>query len=546
MSAPTAPAPAMTHREILVVLGGLMTGLLLAALDQTIVSTALPTIVGELGGLTHLSWVVTAYLLTSTASTPLYGKISDLYGRKPVFQFAIVVFLVGSVLAGLSQEMWQLVATRAVQGLGAGGLMALTLAIIGDIIPPRERGRYQGFFGAVFGLSSVLGPLLGGFFVDNLTWRWIFWINLPLGLLALVATSATLHLPHRRREHSIDYLGAALLVAAVSSILLGLVQGQESGWTGPQVPALFAAGVALGAAFVWWESRAAEPILPLRLFGNSIFSVTNAVAFVLGFGMFGAIVFLPIYLQIVQGASPTVSGLLLLPLVLGILTASMGSGQAITRTGRYKVFPVVGTAVMTVGLLLLSRLDAETPRWLAGSYMLVFGLGLGLVMQVLVIAVQNAVDTSDLGVATSANAFFRSMGGTFGTAIFGAILSAQLTSGLARRLPGGGAVDPASVTGSPAAIAALPPGVREPVIASFVDALQVVYLTAAPITLVAFGLTLLLREIRLRSGSDADEGSDSGAPDGGPPGGGPPGGGAPDGGAPDGGAPARPAGVLAD
>ncbi|MDQ1536986.1 MAG: hypothetical protein QOE58_1379, partial [Actinomycetota bacterium] len=363
-----------THRQIMVILSGLMTGMLLAALDQTIVSTALPTIVGDLGGLQHLSWVVTAYLLASTASTPLYGKISDLYGRKPVFRFAIIVFLIGSALAGLSTQMWQLIGARGVQGLGAGGLMALAFAIIGDVIPPRERGRYQGYFGGVFAVSSVAGPLLGGFFVEHLSWHWIFFINIPLGLVALVVTDRALHgLRHVRREHSIDYLGAALLVAGVTTFLLGMVNGREAGWASPEIVGLLGCGLVLSAIFIWWESRATEPILPLRLFGNRIFSVSSAIGFSIGFAMFGAIVFLPVYLQIVQGVTPTQSGLQLLPLMAGLLTASVVSGRRITTTGRYKRFPIAGTAITAMSLALLSTLGSATPYWRTALFMLSLG-----------------------------------------------------------------------------------------------------------------------------------------------------------------------------
>jgi EmrB/QacA subfamily drug resistance transporter len=494
-----------THRQILVILFGLMTGMLLASLDQTIVSTALPTIVGDLGGLQHLSWVVTAYLLASTASTPLYGKISDLYGRKPVFRFAIVVFLIGSALAGLSTQMGQLIAARGIQGLGAGGLMSLAFAIIGDVIPPRERGRYQGYFGAVFAVSSVAGPLLGGFFVDHLSWHWIFYINIPLGIVALVVTDRALRgLRHVRREHSIDYVGAALMVAAVSSLLLGLVRGRDAGWTSAEILGYLGAGVLLSVAFVWWESRATEPILPLRLFHNRIFSVANGIGFAIGFAMFGAIVFLPVYLQIVRGVSPTQSGLELLPLMGGLFVSSVSSGRRITTTGRYKRFPIAGTALTALGLALLSTLGADTPYWRVAMYMVTLGLGIGLVMQVLVLAIQNSVDRRDMGVATSSATFFRSMGGTFGTAIFGTVLANQLASQMAERLPAAAlhGISPASLTGSPQVIAALPPAVRGTVIDAFVSALSTVFVTAVPVVLVAFVLTWFLKEITLRGHHD--------------------------------------------
>jgi EmrB/QacA subfamily drug resistance transporter len=503
---PAATGPTyLTHRQIMVVLSGLMLGMLLAALDQTIVSTALPTIVGELGGLNQLSWVVTAYLLTSTAATPLYGKISDLYGRRPVYIFAILVFVAGSMLAGLSQSMWQLVATRAMQGLGAGGLMALTFAIIGDIIPPRERGRYTGYFTGVWGLASVAGPLLGGFFTEQLSWRWIFYINVPLGVVALVVVNAVLHVPFQRREHSIDYLGAALIVSGVSSLLLALVwAGDRYPWGSATIVSLLVAATLLLVTFVFWEGRATEPILPLRLFRNSIFSMTSAVGFVVGTAMFGAIVFIPIYLRVVDGVSPTKAGLLMLPLMVGIIVSSISSGKATTRTGRYKAFPIAGTGLLGLGIFLLSRLDVDTPTWLFSIYFFVVGAGLGLVMQILVLAVQNAVDFRDMGVATSSSQFFRSMGGTIGTAIFGTILSNRLAHNLAERLPPGAApAGGGNIAKSPERIALLPPAIHADVVASFVDALHTVFLVAVPVIAVAFVLSFFIKELPLRGHADA-------------------------------------------
>ncbi len=490
--------PTMTHRQVMVVMSGLMLGVLMAALDQTIVATALPRIVGDFSALEHLSWVVTVYLLTSTASTPLYGKISDLYGRKIVFQFAIVVFLIGSILCGLSQNMGQLIAFRAIQGLGAGGLMVMAITIIGDIVSPRERGRYQGYFGGVFGIASVAGPLLGGYFTEQLTWRWIFYVNVPVALAALVVTSLVLKSTHTRREHKIDYAGSALLVAAVSSLLLVTVWGGRSyPWTSLTILGLSAVGLALTVGFLVREHYASEPILPLSLFRNPVFSVANSVTFIVGLSMFGAIVYLPLYLQVVKGNTPTTSGLMLLPLMAGILAAAIFSGRMITRVGRYKIFPIIGTALMSVGLLLLSRLQVDTSQWVISFDMVVLGLGLGSVMQVLVLAVQNSVDYKDMGVATSSTAFFRTLGGAFGTAIFGAVLTARLHYWEPKLLPAAaqgkvstGSTD--SLFNDPEAIKALPSVVHDAVLEMFVRSISTVYLVALPAVLLAFVLTLVL------------------------------------------------------
>jgi EmrB/QacA subfamily drug resistance transporter len=497
----------LTHRQILVVLGGLMAGMFLAALDQSIVGTALPRIVSDLGGLEHLSWVVTAYLLTATASTPLWGKISDLYGRRPMFQAAIVVFLIGSLVAGAAGSMGVLIGGRAVQGLGAGGLMALALATIGDVIPPRERGRYQGYFGVVFGVSSVAGPLLGGWLTDGPGWQWIFWINIPIGLAALVVTSVALKMPTVRREHSIDYVGAALIVASVTSILLYTAwAGTQYGWTDPFSLALLIAGIALAGVFVFVEARADEPIVPLRLFRNRVYTPTIVFTAIMGLAMFGGIIYLPVYLQVVQGFSPTESGLALLPLVVGIFTTSISSGQLVTRTGRYKIYPIIGAAVTGIALLLLSTLAVDTPYWVLAVYFFVFGAGLGLTLQIVVTAVQNAVERRDMGAATSSVTFFRSMGAAFGTAIFGAVLTNRLAHYLAAAsggsLPAG--PDVSQMANNVQAIQRLPAEIHAVVVEAWVKALDDVFLTAVPVLVVGFVVAFFIPELPLRTASDGD------------------------------------------
>jgi EmrB/QacA subfamily drug resistance transporter len=493
----------LSHRQILAVLGALMLGMLLAALDQTIVATSLPTIVGDLGGLNQLSWVVTSYLLASTVSTPLYGKLGDLYGRKSLFQLAICIFIAGSMLAGLSQNMLELISFRAVQGLGAGGLMVGAQAIIGDVVPPRERGRYQGYMGGVFALSSVAGPLIGGFLTDDVSWRWIFYINVPIAAVALGVTGVVLKTQGRRVSHSIDWLGAFFLAAGASALILMTTWGgTQYPWASVPIVGLGVTGVLLLAAFIVVERRVTEPILPFRLFRNSVFNVAGGVGFVIGLAMFGAITFLPVFLQLVDGASATNSGLNILPLMAGLLVASISSGQIISRRGRYKIFPVVGTALSAVGIFLLSTIDPQTPRVLLSAYMVVLGLGLGCVMQVLVIAVQNAVEQRDLGVGTASATFLRSMGASFGVAIFGAIFSNELASNLRKNLPGSalrGGINPASLEGNPATLAHLPSAIHTGLVNSVSESLHVVFLAAVPILVVAFLLTLLLREIPLRT-----------------------------------------------
>jgi EmrB/QacA subfamily drug resistance transporter len=460
-------------------MSGLMLAMLLAALDQTIVATALTRISRDFHRPDLYSWVVTSYLLTSTVTTPLYGKISDLFGRKRIFQFAIVIFLIGSALSGLSTSMYELIIFRGVQGIGAGGLLSLALSIVGDVIPPRERGRYQGYFGAVFGFASVIGPLVGGLLVEHASWRWVFYVNIPIGLVALVVINRVLTLDHVRREAKIDILGSVLIILGVGLFLVGVQEAGSHAKVTTESGVFALAGLMFVAAFIWWQTRASEPILPLRLFKNRVFAVSSVLGLITGAVMFGAIIFAPQYLQTVRGVSPTSSGLRLLPLLAGLLLCSVGSGRLISKTGHYKIFVVAGTGILTIGTGLLTLVRVNTGSVDYSLILFVVGVGLGLFMQTLILAVQNAIDPADLGVGTSAVTFFRTLGGAIGSSVLGAILIDQER---AARV-----VDIHRY------------GVKLGPLYAFTHGMDRAFLYAVPVAAVAFALSFLLRERTLRS-----------------------------------------------
>ncbi|WP_203989737.1 MDR family MFS transporter [Virgisporangium aurantiacum] len=502
----SAPAPAR-RREVMAVLPGLMLAMLLAMLDNMIVSTAMPRIVGDLHGLSHLSWVVTAYVLGTTVSTPIWGKIGDLYGRKNIFLTSIVIFLIGSALSGAAQTMGELIGFRALQGLGAGGLMVGVMAIIGDLVPPRERGQYQGFMAATMAAATVAGPLVGGYITDHLSWRWAFYINLPLGGLALVMLALQLKLPTRRTEHRIDWLGSGLLAGGITGlVLITTWGGTEYAWGSWQILTLAALAVVLLGAFALVERRAAEPVLSLELFKNRNFTLSTVIVFLLGFSMFGAINFLPLYQQTVQGASATNSGLLLLPMMAGMLVTSLVAGQLITRTGRYKAFPVIGGVLVFAGMALLATVDIDTSRLRTSLFMVALGAGMGLLMQTTMLIAQNSVDQRNLGVASSTTTFFRSIGGSFGVSLFGAVFNRALENDLTKHL-GSAASDVASGAGvaglTPEKLATMPSEVVSALLHGIADSTAAVFLCAAVIAVVVPVAAAFIRHEPLRGAEPA-------------------------------------------
>lgn len=480
----------------------ILLGMLMAALDQTIVATALPTIVANLGGAGHQSWVVTSYLLASTIITALVGKFGDLFGRKRVFQAAVVFFVAGSVLCGLSSSMGMLVASRALQGIGGGGLMVTAMALIGEVIPLRDRGRYQGAMGAVFGVTTVIGPLLGGYFTDHFTWRWAFWINVPISVVVFFVAAAAIPALTDRTKPVIDYTGILLVGLGAAGLTLATSWGGTTyPWGSPMIIGLFVGSVIALCVFAWVESRAAEPILPIRLFGSSVFTVCCVLSFVVGFAMLGALTFLPTYMQFVDGVSATTSGLRTLPMVIGMLTTSMGSGVIVGRTGRYKVFPVAGTAVMAVAFFLMSRMDPSTSAFVQSLFLVILGAGIGMCMQTLVLIVQNTSSFDDLGVATSGVTFFRTIGSSFGAAIFGSLFTNFLHSRIGPAMIASRA--PAAAAASPEALHRLPRQAAAPIVAAYAESLTHVFLWAVPVALVGFVLSLFLRQVPLREFHDS-------------------------------------------
>ncbi len=497
---PAEPEVTPDARAVRPVFGGLLLTMFVAALDQTIMATALPTIAGELGGLSQLTWVVTVYVLAAAALTPIWGKVSDLFGRRGLLRAAILVFLAGSALSGVAQNIPELIAFRALQGAGAGGVMTLAMATVGDIVTPRERGRYQGYIQSVFVLASVAGPLLGGVFVDHLSWRWVFYVNVPIGAVALGLLNRQPRSAQRPAAR-IDFLGAALLAATVSTSLLVTVWGGDRyPWTSPQIIGMALGAIALCGAFVWQERRAPDPVLPLRLFRDRVFVVVSVAAFLATLSLFAAIVFMPLFLQIVTGATATVSGLLVLPMLIASTLSTVVAGRIMTRTGRYKIFPVLGFALMSVGLALLATLGAASGRGAALAFMAVFGLGFGLTTQILVVAIQNAADRREIGTATASANLFRALGGSVGVAVYGAVFSAGLRHWLPIRLPTSTSarIDAHRLQASPDQIRGLPAAARDGVGQAVADSLHTVFLVAAPIAVIGFAVVLLLRELPLR------------------------------------------------